>query len=167
MRLKKDSFGLAVKVSSTISTILANNRGVTIGSGTTTNLTTSLDSDTSTLVTAINNGAGFSFVRIAGEGIYVASTSSLKVDTGNFFLDTSATGTNPILKLLDPNDSNSPFLTYSLTNGLVIRGQISANSLIIGDGDNQTVSNYINAKVTPQAIWLGVKNATDSTNASY
>ena len=96
--------------------ILMNNQGITIGSG-----SIDVTSPTSTLRSG-NNG---SYVRIASSGIDIGSSADLYINSNNFLIDSDAAETNNILRL---GTDQSPVLSYSLTNGLSIKGNITATS---------------------------------------
>jgi len=58
-------------------------------------------------------------------------------------------------------------LQYTPSNGLEIKGKITANSLyIVENGSATEATSWINGKVTPSAIWAGVRAATDSSDST-
>lgn len=154
LKITKDSFGLAMITSGSsgnvLNAVIMNNNGITLGSG----------------VTGISDlggsltGASGSYVRISGTGIILSSNSDLYVNTNNVLIDTSATGTNPMFQL-----GNA--LSYSATNGLNVTGRITANELYIMENNTaQEATAWVNAKVTPEVIWLKVKQRTSSSWSS-
>lgn len=151
VQITKDKIGLAVGNSITRSVIVMDQSGIVVGTG------------TDPQGTGTNSG---SYVSIAGSGIVIGSKGSLDINTTNFLLDSDAaitSGSNQTMFRL--GTSAAPALEYK--NGtLNVTGTITANALYIMESGTPTeATQWINAKVTDEAIWLGVKNYTN-TNAT-
>ena len=172
-------------INTTINTVLMNDKGITLGSaivkdenGTTINSGgLNLDQDTNSL--RAHSIANASFVRISGTGIDIGSGGELYVDTQNFKINSQSINDNSIFELsqtvVDETTHESiyiPALKYSIGGGLEIFGRITANELKIydpefsGDDKYRFASDWVNAKVTPEEIWLKVKKATDPTQGA-
>ena len=177
-KLTKDSIGFATYDGSTINAVLMNDKGITLGSGTVDPVGTEnrkigidLNSNTQTLRNNNNTVTGASYVRISGAGIDIGSGGELYVNTNNFVVNSNAGIGEDIfvLKKADGNGGYEKALTYNIQDGLTINGRISAQSMVIGDSTagNQSLSSWVNAKVTPEAIWLGVvRHTTGNNNAT-
>ena len=64
-----------------------------------------------------------------GNTFSIESGGNITINSNNFILDSSKTGTNNILEL--KNSNNDKILTFSPTNGLQITGQVQATSFTI------------------------------------
>ena len=174
-----DSIGMATldEEHHIINSILMNNRGITLGSGVYNEQENkdgiNLDQDTVDMRNL--NITDASYVRISGKGIDIGSGGELYVNTQNVVINSSATTTNSIFELKKKasdwtaeNNKYDTALSYTESGGLTIKGNISADSLVVGDQSTQeqSLSNWVNAKVTPEAIWLGVVKHTTGDNSA-
>jgi hypothetical protein len=121
MKLTKDSFGLAVGTGAlnnqnnepVRTVILANSNGFIVGAG----------------ITPKTSG---SYVEITGGGIDIGSLGTLTVNTTNFKVQPDATQTDALFYVGTGGvTANDKYIKYSVTNGLEIRGKITANELYI------------------------------------
>ena len=151
VEIRKDKIGLAVGSGNGRSAIIMNSSGLIIG-------TRGNGNDPQT------NG---SYVSISGAGVVIGSKGTLTVNTTNFKVSPTATGTDALFYVgTGGTGDNDKYIKYSVTNGLEIRGKITANSLyIVENGTAQEATTWINAKVTPEAIWLGVRAATNPSDS--
>ena len=176
-KFTKDSIGFATYDGSAINAILMNDKGITLGSGTVDPVGTEnrkigidLNSDTQALRDNNNTVTGASYVRISGAGIDIGSGGELYVNTNNFVVNSNPEeNTDNIFELkkkaddwTEENKHYDTALRYNIVEGLTIIGNLSANSLVIEDEatQKQSLSKWVNAKVTPERIWFGVKRAT-------
>ena len=117
--------------------------------------------------------ANNTYVKISGNGIEVGSGGSLDINTTNFLIDSNASITaNSNETMFRLGTSGAPALEYK-NNTLSVTGTITANALYIYDStapageQYPSATDWINAKVTPEAIWLGVvKHTTGDPNAT-
>lgn len=185
-KFTKDSIGFATYDGSTINAILMNDKGITLGSGAVDpvdaenrRIGIDLNSDTQTLRNNDNTVTGASYVRISGAGVDIGSGGELYVSTQNFKVNSDAINDQSIFELskTEFNETTQtsvyvPALKYSIDGGLEIFGRITANELKIydpefsGDDKYRFASDWVNAKVTPEEIWLKVKKATDPTQGA-
>ena len=168
-KFTNNSIGMATlnEQGTVINSILMNDRGITLGSGKVDAANNqdgiNLDQDTSAL--RLLNITDASYVRVSGKGIDIGSGGELYVNTNNFVVNSGAKSDNSIfeLKKLGSSGSYETALKYSLSDGLAITGTITANKLyIIDNSEAKEATDWVNAKVTPDAIWLGVKARTAS-----
>ena len=137
------------------------------GSGSTKSLVSILPSAI-TLGTVGNNNSG-SFVQLAQSGIVIGSSSKIEINTTNFKIKSDATTTTPMLYVANNGTwlSATQGLQYTESNGLEVKGTIHANALYIQDSNSEVdATTWINGKVTPSAIWAGVRAATDSSDST-
>lgn len=179
-KFTSNSIGMATlnEQGTVINSILMNDRGITLGSGKVDAANNqdgiNLDQDTNAL--RLLNITGASYVRVSGSGIDIGSGGELYVNTQNVVINSAATTTNSIFELKKKasdwtaeNNKYDTALSYTESGGLTIKGNISADSLVVGDQSTQeqSLSDWVNAKVTPEAIWLGVvKHTTGDNNAT-
>ena len=120
--------------------------------------------------TGVDICSGASINIYSGANISIGSGGELYVNTSNFIINSNAKLDNSIfeLKKLNANNNYETALKYSISNGLEITGTITANKLYIIDNNTPTEATaWINAKVDPSAIWLGVKKATNSSDSQH
>jgi len=116
VEIRKDKIGLAVGSGNGRSAIIMNSSGLIIG-------TRGNGNDPQT------NG---SYVSISGAGVVIGSKGTLTVNTTNFKVSPTATGTDALFYVgTGGTGDNDKYIKYSVTNGLEIRGKITANSLYI------------------------------------
>ena len=188
-KFTKDSIGLATtgmrvlnagtqqeQIQHIINAILMNKNGITLGSGV---LNENGEGGVNITQDSLRNTElGGSYVRIAGTGIDIGSGADLYVMTNNLIINSEATEDNTIFALRkrinDLSEATAVYedaLTYSSQSGLTIKGNLQASSLVIEQGvpQAQSLSQWVNAKVTPERIWFGVKRATDpaQNNSDY
>ena len=95
---------------------------------------------TTAILTADANGnltAGGDLTISAGKSLSlnVTSAGTININSNNFKVDSSATGTNAIFYVGTGGiTSSDKYIKYSLTNGLEIQGGITATTLTVGDG---------------------------------
>ena len=154
VEIRKDKIGLAVGSGNGRSAIIMNSSGMIIG-------------------TRGNGNApqvNGSYVSISGTGIIIGSKGNMEVTTTNFKIKSDATETTPMFYVANngtwANANNG--IQYTPSGGLEVKGTITANTLYIVDNNTPTEATaWINAKVTPEAIWLGVvKHTTGNNNAT-
>lgn len=81
------------------------------------------------LLAAGNKTFGSGELKLSANGIQLSSNGSLDVTTSNFMVNSKASGTNLVFRL---GPQNSPFLSYSETNGLSVNGVVTATGGQIG-----------------------------------
>ena len=170
-KFTNNSIGLATMTTENqttiINAILMNNKGITLGSGI----------DLTQTTENLRSGNG-SYVRISGGGIDVGSGADLYVNTNNCIINSHPEqNTTSIFELRKTGSVIGTYetaLKYTTQDGLEIKGKITADQLLIYDQTIPSTQNqypnatdWVNAKVTPQAIWLGVvKHTTGNSNAT-
>ena len=144
LKLKKDSFGFAVNSGSSRAVMLANDKGITVGTG----------------ETPKSSG---SYVTISGSGVEIGSSGNLYVNMNNFKLQTDGTygtrfavGSNLNSVNIATLSSTSGFvgLVYN-TNGLYINGKVYATEFVANctegyfkaSGDNLGFYNTSNSAI--------------------
>ena len=150
VKITKDSIGMAVGSGAGLSVLTLAGSGINIGTG----------------QDPTNGGT---YVSISGAGITVGSSGKIAISTTNFLLDTSKTDTDLMLRLGTTNDAK---LSFSMTNGLVIKGAVTATSLTVGSGNNLLTydSNnglIVKGKITAITLSVGSGNnllTYDSSN---
>ena len=117
LQITKDKIGLAVNNNGSRSAIIMGGEGLMIGATNNNN-------------SPQTNGT---YVSISGAGLTIGSSGKLSIDTTLFKIDSSATATNPKLYIADNATWNNATngIQYSNTNGLQIKGAITANSFTI------------------------------------
>ena len=135
--------------------IATSNKGKFIASGDSLGFYT-----TATTLTPIMTLSG-STMTVASDYIFDID-GDLNIDADNFGIKSNANSNEAMFRL---GSENNPALEYK--NGtLSVTGTITANALYIMESGTPTeATQWINAKVTDKAIWLGVKNYTN-TNAT-
>ena len=95
---------------------------------------------------------------------------NLDINSTNFKIKSDAANGETCFQAGSNSGDYIKYVTSSTNNGetvpaaLVIKGDITATSLhIVENGTEQEATAWINAKVTPEAIWLGVKQRTSSS----
>lgn len=81
------------------------------------------------LLAAGNNTFGSGELKLSANGIQLSSNGSLDITTSNFMVNSKASGTNLVFRL---GPQNSPFLSYSVSNGLSVNGVVTATGGQIG-----------------------------------
>ena len=112
-------------------------------------------------------------ISINSSGITMGTTGNITLLSNNIILNSTATGTDSLFELkkkasdwTEQNNKYDTAMKYSITNGLEIKGAITATSLqIITNGTSSTIDDYVNGKissaqlsVTDERIWQGVTN---------
>lgn len=143
------------------------------------------DSSGANEILTINNSGNIN----ANGDLILSSNKNFKVDIQNtsnnniirqFTIDTSnltANNSNPTLLMYTASsdggwDNATSGLKFTTSGGLEVKGTITANALYIYDSTasagNQypDVTNWVNAKVTPEAIWLGVVRHTTGNSSA-
>lgn len=131
-KFTKESIGFAVLDNNNkISAALIDSNGLTLGSG-----SVNVTLPTNSLRGLDLQATGGSYVRIASEGIEIGSTGYLYINTNNFLLNSSATGTNSIfaLRKLSGTNTFTNFLTYSVDEGLTVHGNIINGPIYLING---------------------------------
>ena len=109
-------------------------------------------------VTAENNG---SYVAVNGGGVTIGSQGKLDIQTRNFLINSSA-ALNAATEMFRLGTENDYALLYK-QGVLTIRGSIQ----VLEGGSSSSLSDWVNAKITPSQIWLGVKKATDPNDSAH
>ena len=124
-------------------------------------------------ITIINDNTNNGTVTIgSGDNIFTFDQSGNLTIHGALTATSLTVGDGTYLSYSSSNGLNigSGGLTYTTSGGLTVTGKIHANELWITDPTNnteQSATDWVNAKVTPEAIWLGVvKHTTNNTNAT-
>lgn len=95
--------------------------------------TLTVDSTTGYILLAAGDDTfGSGELKLSANGIQLSSNGSLDITTSNFMVNSKASGTNLVFRL---GPQNSPFLSYSASNGLSVKGIITATSGQIGGWD--------------------------------
>ena len=169
-----DDGGVVIGTKEVLNAILMNNQGITLGSSTLVNHAGGIDLTESN--NALKNAQSGSIVRISGDGLILGSSANLYINTANFKIMTEATGNQPMFQLnktiIDPDTQEVTYqevLTYSELGGLEIKGNLSAESLVVESQQQQAVSlsRWVNSKVTPTTVWACVRDATNSSASGY
>ena len=152
VKLTKSSIGLATQSGNNINAILMNDKGVTIGSG-----NFNLDVATSSLL------ANGSVVRISSSGIDIGSSGHIFIDTNNFKINSSATGSTSNLELKYSQNSNLVTgIKFTQNDGLYVHGNIINDQLAIIN----SASYSIGGTSYGPGIYL-TNNSINSTAAAF
>ena len=133
------------------------------------------------LLAAGNETFGSGELKLSANGIKLNSNGSLDITTNNFMVNSKASGSNLVFRL---GPQNSPFLSYSASNGLSVKGIITATSGQIGGwhiGNNyigDSSAGRVNSRVGMSALdadnsyafWAGATVNTAGTgfaNAAF
>ena len=120
VKITKDSMGLAVGNDTARSVILMSSNGVEIGTA---------GNNNGTATSPITNG---SYVKISGAGVFIGAKGKLTVTTDNFKVNPVATNTTALFYVGTGGETtNDKYIKYSATNGLEIRGKITATSFTL------------------------------------
>jgi len=149
VEITRSKIGLAVGSGGSRSAIVMDGTGLVIGTSATVNNAT---------VTAENNG---SYVAVNGGGVTIGSKGKLDIQTTNFLINSSA-ALNAATEMFRLGTENDYALLYK-QGVLTIRGSIQ----VLEGGSSSSLSDWVNAKITPSQIWLGVKKATDPNDSAH
>jgi len=113
-------------------------------------------------------------ILLNNDGIVIASSKKLTVDTTNFLLDTTKTSAGSTDAILRLGASSNPYLKYTIKNGLEITGKITATELTIGDKsasqfvkDNQNSDFVTPTDLSDELKSYLTKTSAESTYPSY
>lgn len=125
IEIRKDKIGLAVGSGNGRSAIIMNSSGMIIGTRENGN-------------TPQANG---SYVSISGAGVVIGSKGTLTVNTTNFKVNPIAEGTNALFYVgTGGTQANDKYIKYSPTNGLEVKGSLTATALTVGSSSSTAMS---------------------------
>ena len=119
------------------------------------------------LLTFTNTGSITSYANLT-----LTAGTDIRIDTENFFLDSSQENSNNILELRQrvysgnsSNYTNKKFLEYSVDNGLILKGQMTATSFKAIDDESNSIQNHFIVDASHLGFY-SVNTAQQSNNTT-